>query len=32
MVIEVDELPGENAMQCLKAIRGIRDAILMEKL
>ncbi len=32
MVIEVDELPGESAMQCLKAIRGIRDAILMEKL
>jgi len=32
MVIEVDELPGESAMQCLKSIRGIRDAVLMEKL
>ena len=32
MVIEVDELPDESAMRCLRAIRGIRDAILMEKL
>ena len=32
MVIEVDELPGENAMACLKAIRGIRDAVLMERI
>jgi L-serine dehydratase len=32
MVLEVDELPGENAMACLKAIRGIRDAVLMERI
>jgi len=32
MVLEVDELPGESAMLCLRAIRGVRDAILMEKL
>ena len=32
MVIEVDELPGGSAMACLKAIRGVRDAVLMEKL
>ena len=32
MVLEVDELPGDSAMRCLRAIRGIRDAVLMEKL
>jgi L-serine dehydratase len=32
MVIEVDELPGQSAMLCLKALRGIKDATLMEKL
>ncbi len=32
MVLEVDELPEKSAMACLKAIRGVRDATLMEKL
>ena len=32
MVLEVDELPVESAMLCLRAIRGIRDAVLMERI